>query len=346
MSELDFGHKPGIPMADDAPVVAGAPMRNPIADANQRRTDEELDRSLRPKTLDDFVGQSRVREQLKVFIDAARQREEALDHALLAGPPGLGKCVTPDTMVFTTHGMEPIGNLGTVGGDSWQPIARPIAGLYGTRTADYFYDNGEGPTLRVTTRAGYRVEGTPNHPLLVKDSGGRLQFRRLEELRSGDEVAVRLGAQVFGSETKLHAEGIEMPSLRDPARIPDELEPDLARLLGLLLEGGRISPGGDGFVYTTRDAQRAHELARCAKSALCVDVESFGEGPLGRRWGARSPRVAMFLAALGLERDGFLAIPAACFQRFRDEMLFDVEHRLTHKTVAYDVVGRRIDPDR
>jgi len=54
-------------------------------------TEDELDRSLRPRRLDDFVGQPAVREQLGVFIDAARARGEALDHVLLAGPPGLGK---------------------------------------------------------------------------------------------------------------------------------------------------------------------------------------------------------------------------------------------------------------
>ena len=53
--------------------------------------DDELDRSLRPKVLDDFVGQEQVKEQMRVFIEAAKAREEALDHVLLAGPPGLGK---------------------------------------------------------------------------------------------------------------------------------------------------------------------------------------------------------------------------------------------------------------
>ena len=53
--------------------------------------DEELDRSLRPKRLADFVGQESVKDQLTVFIEAARARGEALDHVLLAGPPGLGK---------------------------------------------------------------------------------------------------------------------------------------------------------------------------------------------------------------------------------------------------------------
>src|SRR5436190_6991022 len=53
--------------------------------------DEELDRSLRPRRLADFVGQQAVKDQLSVFIEAAKQRGEALDHVLLAGPPGLGK---------------------------------------------------------------------------------------------------------------------------------------------------------------------------------------------------------------------------------------------------------------
>ena len=53
--------------------------------------EEDLDRTLRPRRLDDFVGQSAVKEQLGVFIEAAKGRGEALDHVLLAGPPGLGK---------------------------------------------------------------------------------------------------------------------------------------------------------------------------------------------------------------------------------------------------------------
>ncbi len=53
--------------------------------------EEELDRSLRPRTLAAFVGQEAVKGQLRIFLDAASEREEALDHVLLAGPPGLGK---------------------------------------------------------------------------------------------------------------------------------------------------------------------------------------------------------------------------------------------------------------
>jgi Holliday junction DNA helicase RuvB len=56
-----------------------------------QRDDDEVERSLRPRGLDEFVGQERVKEQLQVALDAAKARGEALDHVLLVGPPGLGK---------------------------------------------------------------------------------------------------------------------------------------------------------------------------------------------------------------------------------------------------------------
>jgi Holliday junction DNA helicase RuvB len=62
-----------------------------IHDARAMGGDDDFDRSLRPPTLDDFVNQVQVTEQLGIFIEAARRRGEALDHVLLAGPPGLGK---------------------------------------------------------------------------------------------------------------------------------------------------------------------------------------------------------------------------------------------------------------
>ncbi len=55
------------------------------------RRPEDVDAALRPKTLDEFVGQKAARENLRVFIEAARQRGDALDHVLFFGPPGLGK---------------------------------------------------------------------------------------------------------------------------------------------------------------------------------------------------------------------------------------------------------------
>jgi Holliday junction DNA helicase RuvB len=77
---------PGI---DGDPVPVDAEVK--VHDARAEAPDEELERSLRPAALADFVNQRQVTDQLAIFIEAAKKRGEALDHVLLAGPPGLGK---------------------------------------------------------------------------------------------------------------------------------------------------------------------------------------------------------------------------------------------------------------
>jgi Holliday junction DNA helicase RuvB len=62
-----------------------------IAPQSASAQEEALERALRPRSLDEYVGQERIRGQLEIFIEAARNRKEALDHVLLFGPPGLGK---------------------------------------------------------------------------------------------------------------------------------------------------------------------------------------------------------------------------------------------------------------
>jgi Holliday junction DNA helicase RuvB len=70
-----------------------APQPEPrvISAAPVSHQEEAIERALRPKLLDEYVGQVKVREQLEIFISAAKMREEPLDHVLLFGPPGLGK---------------------------------------------------------------------------------------------------------------------------------------------------------------------------------------------------------------------------------------------------------------
>jgi len=76
---------------DDFAAALPAPHARVISAAPASPQEEALERALRPKLLDDYVGQAKAREQLEIFIGAAKKRGEALDHVLLFGPPGLGK---------------------------------------------------------------------------------------------------------------------------------------------------------------------------------------------------------------------------------------------------------------
>ena len=70
---------------------APPPPKRMVSAAPASPNEEAIERALRPKLLDEYVGQAKVREQLEIFISAAKMRDEALDHVLLFGPPGLGK---------------------------------------------------------------------------------------------------------------------------------------------------------------------------------------------------------------------------------------------------------------
>ena len=72
-------------------LTAAPAVERMISAAPASKQEEAFERALRPKALDEYIGQERVREKLSIFISAARMRNESLDHVLLFGPPGLGK---------------------------------------------------------------------------------------------------------------------------------------------------------------------------------------------------------------------------------------------------------------
>jgi len=96
--------------------------------------DEEVERSLRPRKLDEFVGQERVKEQLEIALEACRARGDSLDHVLLVGPPGLGK-TTLATIVREELGV----GLRTVAGPALERKGDMAAILTGLESRDVLF---------------------------------------------------------------------------------------------------------------------------------------------------------------------------------------------------------------
>ncbi|CAN5142082.1 Holliday junction branch migration DNA helicase RuvB [soil metagenome] len=96
--------------------------------------DEEVERSLRPRRLDEFVGQERAKEQLEIALEAARGRGDALDHVLLVGPPGLGK-TTLATIIREELGV----GLRTVAGPALERKGDMAAILTGLEPRDVLF---------------------------------------------------------------------------------------------------------------------------------------------------------------------------------------------------------------
>jgi holliday junction DNA helicase RuvB len=163
------------------------------------RPDEDFDKALRPSRLDDFIGQQKIKDNLQVFVTAALQRGEVLDHVLLSGPPGLGKCITADSLVLTGTGIVPFRTLlppGLSPGES-QPTDVTVYGVRGPEPASHVYASGRVPTRRLTTRAGLTLEGTPHHPVLVATDEGP-QWKALGTLTAGDYVGAARGTELWG----------------------------------------------------------------------------------------------------------------------------------------------------
>ncbi|MBN2470841.1 MAG: replicative DNA helicase, partial [Anaerolineae bacterium] len=171
------------------------------------------------------------------------------DLVIIAGRPGMGKCVAEGTLIATERGLLPIETLkpqGVLGqrddeGGLYYPLEIGVQTPEGLRSTSHFYDSGIRPTKRFTTRAGYSLTGTYVHPVLVLNSEGQKEWKRLQDLQVGDYVAVQRHAPVFGEQNTIQEFEFYKSGFTAKPDLPDEMTPELAYFLGLLTGDGCLT---------------------------------------------------------------------------------------------------------
>src|SRR6267143_635382 len=155
--------------------------------------EEAFERALRPKSLAEYIGQEKIRGQLAIFVEAARNRKEALDHVLLYGPPGLGK-TTLAHIIAREMGVNLRQTAGPVlerPGDLAAMLTNPLRDRFGIVARLEFYTEGE--LERIVNRSAglLKVEISPEGGLeIAKRSRGtpRVSNRLLRRVRDFAQV--------------------------------------------------------------------------------------------------------------------------------------------------------------
>jgi phosphate starvation-inducible protein PhoH and related proteins len=160
------------------------------------------------------------------------------------GVAGTGKCIKSDSLVLTSQGMVQISELGSMTEPGCHsPLNLNICGLDGPEATSHIYNGGQSETLRITTRLGYAIETTYEHPLLVLNEDGLLEWRRADQLQPGDALALQRGERMFGDHTDINFQYTRNgPNDRTSKPVMIEtLDPEFAYFMGLLTGDGCLT---------------------------------------------------------------------------------------------------------
>ena len=291
---------------------------NRLVTAGRAEDDAQYEAGLRPRTLDDYIGQDRVRENLQVSIAAAKQRGEALDHVLLYGPPGLGKTTLAYVIanelgvaIQSTAGpiIEKAGDLAAILSNLQErdvlfidEVHRMPANIEETlypAMEDYVLDImiGQGPgarSMKMSIQPYTLVGATTRTGLLTSPLRARFGIvHRLDYYSEHDiEEIVRRSARILGVPIDNDAAAEIAKRSRGTPRVANRLLRRVRDFAQVRADGhisGRVAD--DALRLLEVDGRGFDEIDR---RLLRTIIDKFGGGPVG---------VATLAAALSEEKD-------------------------------------------
>jgi holliday junction DNA helicase RuvB len=291
---------------------------NRLVTAGRAEDDAQYEAGLRPRTLDDYIGQDRVRENLQVSIAAAKQRGEALDHVLLYGPPGLGKTTLAYVIanelgvaIQSTAGpiIEKAGDLAAILSnlqerdvlfiDEVHRMPATIEETLYPAMEDYVLDImiGQGPgarSMKMSIQPYTLVGATTRTGLLTSPLRARFGIvHRLDYYSEHDiEEIVRRSARILGVPIDNDAAAEIAKRSRGTPRVANRLLRRVRDFAQVRADGhinGRVAD--DALRLLEVDGRGFDEIDR---RLLRTIIDKFGGGPVG---------VATLAAALSEEKD-------------------------------------------
>ncbi len=216
-----------------------------------------------------FVVSMDISPEEHVIMQAALQR--FVDNSI-------SKCVVGDTLMLTEKGLTPIRELSDMRlDDQFEPLEIGVISPQGRERTEAFYYGGYRETRRVTLDYGFGLEATPNHRIHVLDETGRVQFRRLDELRIGDMVVLYAGQHVYGPPAAA------LPPFSGVYRtnskrvdFPQRMSEDLAFLLGAITAEGAITQNGVSISNTILSL--LEDLRRIVREQLGLEARIVPDG--------------------------------------------------------------------
>ncbi len=224
---------------------------------------------------------------------------------VITGPNMAGKCVTGESLIYTEMGMVEFKKIVPPGikANEFKAFNKTIVGKNGKEKTSHIYYNGKKETIKIQTKFGYEIEGTENHPILVRDNKGQEVWKKLGKIKKDDFIIINRKINLWGSKTRFPTNLIkEVKNYNYNNKIkkyplPKKLDLDISYLIGLLIGDGTLTYK-NGLALSNNDPEIVRDFKKIIWEKFRAKVS---KKPNKNDFVISSKRIRLFFEKIGLD---------------------------------------------